>query len=202
LITEMETMAKGWENTINSYQLSNYFQSDNFALVDPLVQKASSLIPSEIAIKKDKTLIGNLKSDQMWQDTLNLDTRNTFVKNALDTLENIQWDKNGVTESLTMLVEIAKLSEQRMPEMDYFLGIFCSSPRTYGLAMLTMWHEIPTRYPPVATKDYWKEELYKPEMPLIKSFPFLLKHTKILVDNVYKSAYACSKMQNQNKKRC
>jgi hypothetical protein len=58
-----------------------------------------------------------------------------------------------------------------------------------------MWHEIFTRYPPVSNRDYWQRAQYSPEKPLLRRFPLILKHTKILNNNVYDSAFAVSKLQ-------
>ena len=64
LIIEMETVAEVWGNALSSFQTSTNTDSDNLLLIDPLVQKATSLIPTEVTIKNDKILIGNLKPEQ------------------------------------------------------------------------------------------------------------------------------------------
>ena len=129
----------------------------------------------------------------MWQTTLNLDKRNPFVNTALKTLEKVVFDKRGFLFSMRIIKEVGKTFSGDI-RIDYQFCILRSSPRAYGLSMLTMWHDIATRYPPINSKDYWRAGQYTQDKPLLKKFPFFLKHAKIFCENVYGAALVSSKL--------
>ena len=129
----------------------------------------------------------------MWVATLNLDKTNKFVKTALDALENNPWDKRRIVLTMKVVGFFSKLLKDK-DMVDYYRGLMQSSPRSYSLAILTMWHEMPTRYPPISQQDYWQVGQYSSDKALLKRFPFLLKHAKILVNGVYHSALAASRI--------
>ncbi len=164
---------------------------------DLILKKLAPLVPSAEKLKTDNDKIYKLNEAEMWQATLNLDKRNSYVKTSLKTLEKVPFDKIGFLFSMRVIKGVGKAFSGDI-RGDYQFCILRSSPRAYGLSMLTMWHETSTRYPPINSKDYWNMGQYTRDKPLIKRFPFLLKHAKIFCENVYGAALVSNKLNQVN----
>ena len=193
LLIRMDSLAEYLGKSVSYLLTVNQKENERLPQLSNVLQRIGPLIPSPESIRSDVKTIDKLDTRQMWIATLNLDTTNKFVKSALDTLETNYWAKQKVVLPMRFIHLLSKLTKQKSM-VNYYMGLLQSSPRSYSLAILTMWHEMPTRYPPVASHDYWQAEQYTSDKPLLKRFPFLLKHAKILVNGVYDSALAASRI--------
>lgn len=155
-----------------------------------LVEGAAALMPSDARIQADRFAIRNLDEGVMWIDTLNLSRNNEAVRAALEGLENIPFEKSGFSQIVEAMAEAVKNSRGYGAYATYNQGMLRASPRTYPLSMITMWHEMPTRYPPTTRLDHWRWGQYTKEKPLLKEFPKLLRQTGILGSGVLMSAKA------------
>jgi hypothetical protein len=163
-----------------------------------LVNGAAKLIPSDAKIRADRFAIKNLDEGVMWKDTLNLSRDNEAVREALEGLENFPFEKAGFSQIVEAMAKAVGSSKtQYGAYATYNLGMLRASPRTYSLSMITMWHEMPTRYPPTTRLDYWRWGQYTLEKPLLKEFPQLLHQTGILCKGVLMSARASVRLAKQ-----
>ena len=193
LLIRMDSLAEYLSTSVSYLLTANQNQIERVPQLSKVLKRMGPLIPSPESIQSDVKTIDKLNTQQMWIATLNLDTTNKFVKSALDALENNYWAKQKVVLPMRIIHLLSKLTKQKTM-VNYYMGLLQSSPRSYSLAILTMWHETPTRYPPVSSHDYWQAEQYTSDKPLLKRFPFLLKHTKVLTNGVYDSALAASRI--------
>jgi hypothetical protein len=195
LLLGMETFTEhlaehvSWLNTSSKSEVEK-LRSLGF---DSIFEKLAPIVPSAAMMRSDKEKIDDLDEAEMWNATLNLDTNNPYVNSSLKTLENIPFDKPDFLIAMRIIKEIAKIKNGDITS-DYLFSILRSCSRAYSLSMLTMWHECPTRYPPINSKDYWRMRQYTEEKPLVKKFPFLLKHGKIFCENVYNAALVSAKI--------
>jgi len=192
LLIRMDMFTEQLRETVTFLRTSD--QSEVEALrslgFDQVFDKLTPIVPTSEMVESDKQQIDKLNDSDMWQATLTLDTTNDYVRSALQQLDNIQWDKQRVLLPIQAIVVLSKIMKKNSDEIKYFLNILRASPRVYPLSMLTMWHETPTRYPPICDRDYWEIREYTSDKPLIKRFPFLLKHAKILANSVANGALA------------
>lgn len=195
LLLGMETLTEHMAERVSWLQTSSRFEVEKLRKLglNSVIHKIAPLVPSPAMVKSDREKIDELDDAEMWHATLNLDINNQYVKSSLRTLENIPFDKASFLFSMRVLKMVGKVMSGDTTG-DYFFCILRSSPRAYGLSMLTMWHETATRYPPITSKDYWRMGEYTNDKPLLKRFPFLLKHGKIFCENVYGAALVSTKL--------
>jgi hypothetical protein len=200
LILGMDTFTEHLADQVSWLQTSSKSEVERMRKLgfDSIFEKLSPLVPSATMVRTDKEKIDDLDDAEMWHATLNLDNTNPYVQGALKTLENIPFDKLKFLFAMSVLKKVGKMRSGNI-KFDYLFCILRSSSRAYGLSMLTMWHESATRYPPTNSKDYWKMMQYTKEKPLLKKFPFLLKHGKIFCENVYRAAVVSAKVNQMEK---
>lgn len=163
-----------------------------------LVNGAAKMMPSDEKIRAERLAIRNLDEGRMWKDTLNLSRDNEAVKAALEGLENFPFEKTGFSQIVEAMAKATMSSKRYGAYAAYNLGMLKASPRTYSLSMITMWHEMPTRYPPTTKLDRWRWGEYTPEKPLLKEFPRLLRQAGILCNGVLMSAHASVRLTKQS----
>jgi hypothetical protein len=163
----------------------------------PIVETVAKLVPTKSALEADKRAMDKLMANKktMWVATLNLDETSPPVKASLDTLGNIISEREGLEPMLRMLRNTIPMPASARREIDYLLGVMRASPRAYALSILTMWHEEPSRYPPIpGAYCYWLSNSYTRDKRLIQRLPVLLAHAGVLSSNVLKSTKAATRL--------
>jgi hypothetical protein len=143
----------------------------------------------EAIASEEADYIRRLKSQDLWKITLESDPArppNTVILKLLSEAE-AQWNS---------LDRFQRLFEQKLaPRMSdpdtlrYILNIHGRAlPEVAPLALVTMWHERETRYPPLDPSDYWDPGKYTASSGLIRIYPRLHRHAKRLSDGALAGA--------------
>jgi hypothetical protein len=158
-----------------------------FGIPEPLEMEAK--LKDETIASEEADYIRRLKSHDLWKITLESDPGrppNSAILKLLNEAET-QWDS---------LDRFQKLFEQKLARLmsdpdtlRYILNIYGKAlPEVAPLALITMWHERETRYPPLDPSDYWDPSKYTASSGLIRIYPRLHKHARRLCDGALAGA--------------
>lgn len=156
-------------------------------LMAPMMQNVKG-----VDTKSIQDMITTLKSPVMrraWSLTLDLHPSQVFTKQFLGMLKDADKKSAEVDEAEIQLKKFQKrllrgfrkfgdFKYSNSPEMSRFqLSLYRAVPELVPLGLVSLWHETPTRYPPIDETDYWSLPAYTAKKGLVRSFPLLHRHT-------------------------
>ena len=140
-------------------------------------------------------LIRAVDSDKAWKITLDLDPGNEFVRSIYKMLDvaDAKWREANEAEHITRRLHTLILRRYGIATNQNSIGFFLNiaaraSQEAVPLALLTMWHERRSRYPPIGTPDDWNVEAYTRQTGLIRGLPLFYRHLDRLVTSTLSGA--------------
>ncbi len=161
-------------------------------LPDPL-EVSRRLIDKKTASQQAR-LVKSLRSSEMWKTTLELDSSNPRAAVFLKMLDDAEEQWKPIDEFANQFEKIAPYLGD--PELlRYFLNLRGKAfPEVIPLALMSMWHERETRYPPVDKTDYWDPNKYEASKGLVQLYPRLHRHAQRLCLGTIAGANAALKI--------
>ena len=160
-----------------------------WGIPDP--QEMEANLAKEEAAKEEVERVRTLKAGDLWKITLDFNPNrppNPAILKLLDDAE-AQWKpldrfQRGFEEKFASMMSDPET-------VRYITNVHGKAfPEVAPLALVTMWHERETRYPPVDGQDYWAPERYTMKSGLVRMYPRLYRHAKRLCDGAYDGARA------------
>jgi HEPN domain-containing protein len=145
--------------------------------------------------RRELDRLRSLKPRDLWKVTLEFNPKkppNTAILKLLEDAES-QWKPLDKFRSVFEKKFASMMSD---PEtVRYVVNIYgMAFPEVAPLALVTMWHDSETRYPPVDDADYWDPRMYNSRSGLIRLYPRLTKHAKRLCDGALAGARAAAEL--------
>jgi len=143
-------------------------------------------------IKKDASECYASKKAELWNASLNLETKkcNGIISFALDGLSNARLPYESLDESAINAIKVFQiLDDEAIAKARIIQRLMYSLMVQIGLTILLALHEQETRYPPIANNDYWDEQAYTSDAPLIKKLSDFIKKDK---ESIKQLKYAIS----------
>jgi HEPN domain-containing protein len=161
----------------------------------PEASEMKSRLVSEQTARRELDRLRSLKPRDLWKVTLEFNPKkppNTAILKLLDEAES-QWKPLDRFRSVFERKFASKMSD---PEtVRYVVNIYgMAVPEVAPLALVTMWHDGETRYPPVDDSDYWDPKRYTPRSGLVRMYPRLARHAKRLCDGALAGSRAAAEL--------
>ncbi len=174
-------------------------------LLEPVL-KPSPITPESVRVATRQVRSAN--KGLAWANTLNLSPDHPATKLVLNMLmvadqKCAEFDaaEKAITKLHALFLKKAGFSID-LDFISYALNISGRAiQELVPLAIVTMWHERETRYPPVSEKDKWDPWAYTKDKGLIKMFPEFQRHMKRLNVAVMRGAESVERdreKQNSN----
>jgi hypothetical protein len=178
----------------------------NFLLrkAKPMAAKASALVPDlqpeEVAsVERDLSELDRLHRDRatMWKATMELDTKNRWVNDALSSLnqpEVVSGQTARMSRAVLGLISMTRLLAQSTPDkIDLTLSLARSMKGTLWLPILTAWHDQPARYA-ASTDSYWTPRAYVETAPFVRLIPTLIEQATTMVKETSRASKIAGKL--------
>jgi hypothetical protein len=160
---------------------------------DPSEMKAKLM--DERTAREEVDRLRSLKPRDLWKITLDFDEErppNSAILKLLQEAE-AQWKPLDKFQRIFENKFASLMSERET--VRYVVNIFGKAfPEVAPLALVTMWHENETRYPPVDDLDYWDPKMYTSRSGLIKMYPRFAKNAARLCDGAHAGSRAALKL--------
>lgn len=151
--------------------------SERFAQMGASVEKVRNLdgIRSQLAALK-----GLLKKQRgyVWRSTMGLET-NPGLETTISELRGRARQAEEALKAMKVFKSPKALKLLSDPDYIFYLSYIhgISFHMAMNLAVLTMFHEEPPRYPPLGAKDYWTFDAYGADSKFVKLLPELIEWT-------------------------
>ena len=159
--------------------------SGQFRRFDKAVQDfGKDMLAPLDAIAQEAHEIRNLRDEDMWEPTLNLDRTNQWVDKALTGLAArpvVGKTTMSIVSFTSSALDIAGFMEK--PDSLKFRfsnGLGEAFQGALWLAVLLDWHFIPSRYSPIRASEHWTADAYTPDRPLVREAPRLFVYASSL----------------------
>lgn len=150
-------------------------------------------LAEEQTAKAEVSRMRNLVPRDLWKITLEFNPRrppNPAILKLLREAE-AQWKPLDRFQRIFERKFASRMTEGET--VRYIVNIYGKAfPEVPPLALVTMWHERETRYPPIDNSDYWNPKLYNARSGLVKLYPRLAEHAQRLCEGGIAGAKAAS----------